>query len=288
MVHKLDWLERVLCDPAMPRLALAVAGLLAVRYFNAEKGYAWMGQATLARRLQANPRSVQRAIARLLAAGWVKCTVSKGRGNANEYRPAIDGISAALIGGENTASTTRKHGVDAVLKPSKTRRRRRPIVEKAIQQGAQEGRRAHARATPPHRPLEAAPLEEASENQSAGRNNRAAHQSAGSVRATPFPEGWELSAAQLSVAQSIAGWEHDRAGREFIKFRGHHEEEESKRRQWPVAWEKWCCDGAKFDEQDGGRRSTTKKGGRIVTEDDLIDQADDLEKYLLRNNRKQS
>ena len=47
--RKLGWLERVVCDPSLPRSSLAVAGILALKYFNGEEGgLAWPSQRTLA------------------------------------------------------------------------------------------------------------------------------------------------------------------------------------------------------------------------------------------------
>jgi hypothetical protein len=312
VTQKLVWLKKVGLDPQMRGLPVSIAIRLALEYFHPDKGYAWVSQGRLARELHCTLRNCQKAMDRMVEAGWLARKVRKRQGVTNCYWLAVDGISD--ISPRLAAQTDDLEAVGGVRRP-----RRRGYVASDVggyvasdvggyvasdvggyvasdvqKKGTyktgepQEGRRAHARATPTPRPLEAAPLEEASEKHPAGGNNRAAHKPAGGNRATPFPEGWELSAAQLSVAKSIAGWERDRADREFIKFRVHHEEEESKRRHWPAAWEKWCCDGAKFDERDGGRRSNTKKGRRIVTEEDLIDLADDLEQHLLRNNRKQS
>jgi hypothetical protein len=41
--YKLDWLEAVMCCRELGRTALAVCGLIALRYLNSESHDAWMG-----------------------------------------------------------------------------------------------------------------------------------------------------------------------------------------------------------------------------------------------------
>ena len=51
--RKFDWLQRIASDPTVPRLALAIAVMLTLRYLNARSHQAWPSIKTLAHVLNA-------------------------------------------------------------------------------------------------------------------------------------------------------------------------------------------------------------------------------------------
>jgi len=64
------WHERVLADRALPRSAIAVAGVIMHR-FHASRGYAEISIAMIARTLGISPRTAIRARKRLIRRNWI-------------------------------------------------------------------------------------------------------------------------------------------------------------------------------------------------------------------------
>lgn len=116
--RKYDWVERVMAEPTLRGLPAAVAFLLARRYLNAQTQDAWPSVATLAERLNADPRNVQRALARLVAAGKLEFERGgHGPGDSNRYRMAdtfAGEVRATLARGatKRVAQKANKGGAD--------------------------------------------------------------------------------------------------------------------------------------------------------------------------------
>ena len=109
VVTKLKWLEAIAGDRSMPRLALAVAILIATRYLNNKTGRAWPGVDRLAQELRATRRNCQHALDRLVAAGWLLRERGGGRKLSNVYRlnsvtgDAVNAVNS-VVGDPETAS----------------------------------------------------------------------------------------------------------------------------------------------------------------------------------------
>lgn len=84
--RKLEWLDAVSSDPRLHNLSVALAVKLAVRYLNSETEEAWPGIDRLAHELNADRRSVQRALDRLVDGGWLRRKRGGGRANTNTYQ----------------------------------------------------------------------------------------------------------------------------------------------------------------------------------------------------------
>jgi hypothetical protein len=100
---KIAWLLALATDTATRGLAHDVGTWLALYYHNAKCGEAWPGVDTLAATLGANPRSVQRALDRLEAGGWVERERRPGR--SSRYRLGdIPGVDGEVVEGVNSSS----------------------------------------------------------------------------------------------------------------------------------------------------------------------------------------
>jgi Helix-turn-helix domain len=104
---RFSWLDGVSRDPRMRGLPLAIAIQFAANYFNSNTGAAWPAQKTLARRLGADRRSIQRALNTLIEAGWLRRERVSGGRKSNRYWMQMGGADA---GG---ADAPRNGGVNA-------------------------------------------------------------------------------------------------------------------------------------------------------------------------------
>jgi hypothetical protein len=106
---RLRWLDAVARDPDMRGLPTAIAVQLAINYFNSTTGLAWPAHSTLAKRLGANPRSIQRALDALVEAGWLKRAVG-GRQESNRYWMIGVGHHGAETDGVQTDGSDARRG----------------------------------------------------------------------------------------------------------------------------------------------------------------------------------
>jgi hypothetical protein len=237
-VHKLVWLLAVASDPRMRGLPCAVAVLLALRYFHPETGQAWPSQERLSRELSCTRQNCQRAIDRLIVAGWLSKR-SGGHGRSNTYWLNIAHSSLA-----SEAALPARLGSLASEANS-------GLASEALKKGKKVGKKRRgerARATP--------------SSFSVGEKTK--HD------ANPFPDEWSaLSAAQLEIARHAAEWDEERANREFRKFRAHHRSKGTRSRNWSDSWESWCQRGREFDQKDikqaaGRSRETGVRSAALV------------------------
>lgn len=76
---------------------------------------------------------------------------------------------------------------------------------------------------------------------------------------THFPKEWEFARIEAeAAAASSAGWDEERAAREFVKFREWHQERATGSSDWQKSWKKWCETGAGIDRRDTTHNSTKR------------------------------
>lgn len=241
--RKLTWLEAVARDRALPRSSIALAVLLACRYFNGETHDAWPAQRTLAGVTGMTPANVHIGIERLVAAGLLhrrsggprttsRYSIPKRWKASERYclkeHSGIAGNSAGGIAGNSAAP------LSAIAEPGKEpetisrertprRERRRSDQADALVKEvrtAPRGKRSHA-----------------------GRRGRA----------TLLPRDWACGAAELAAAKEIVAWEPDRARREFEKFSAWHSDRSTSHVNWAAAWRNWCSKGLEIDRREQSR-----------------------------------
>jgi hypothetical protein len=103
--RKFEWLDRVSVDRSVGSFAFRVAYLLS-GYFNRTTGAAFPSQTTLAVRLGATVRGVQKALRELVEAGHLVVEEAAGRGRTNQYRPALQNTNH----GSSFADKNTNHG----------------------------------------------------------------------------------------------------------------------------------------------------------------------------------
>jgi hypothetical protein len=233
--RKLSWLEAVACDRRTRGLPLAVAVVIAVRYLNSESENAWPAVATLAKAVDTDRRSVQRALRGLIDRGWLSCARRDRRTNVYRITLRSDAIKGpdAAFGGRSTRrsksglDTSLGGGLDAALTRELNPRR-----------NPREGASAPA---PPNRP-DCFP----------GRAQR------GRRRSIPLPDDWKLGAPEKEAALSVTDWDPERAQNEFDRFLDWHRARQPFSYDWVAAWTNWC----RRDSDSGGRRSAPLTGVR--------------------------
>lgn len=98
--ERLDWLEVVAAEATLPVTAYRLATIVALRYLNRSRGFAWPSLATLSADLGVGKKAILRAVEALESHGLLSVVRSRGRGHANEYRietPAQKGIRADTV-----------------------------------------------------------------------------------------------------------------------------------------------------------------------------------------------
>lgn len=117
--RKYDWVESIAADATLPRLAFAVAFLLARRYLNETSHDAWVANKTLARTLNTTERSVRRAISALIEAAKLKRKLGgNGVGDTNRYE-LVDMEDVHVLHKEDTPDL---HNHDKEDTPDRIRR----------------------------------------------------------------------------------------------------------------------------------------------------------------------
>jgi Helix-turn-helix domain len=242
--RRLEWLERVALDPTCRGLPSVVAMLLAARYINSETGRAWPAQETLAKALDANRRSIQRALDALVKAGHLIRQRGGTRRQGNTYEMRLkDGAGAAgrAVAGLDAASI-------AASTPSSRRSTHRPNTgtEYGDERGEERAREG--------------PTGEAVQK----------------GRATLLPAKWEAGPAEFDTAQRLAGWDSERTQSEFGHFSAHHRAKGTSSRDWLASWEIWCRNGPKFEQRSkrGSSRTAIQGLQEWLVEQDDYDEAE--------------
>lgn len=94
MAGKLAWQEAIIKDQALSPVARLIACQM-MHDLHSERRGAWRSQDAMAALIGVDKRTVRRALAALVAAGYLKTTVSKGRGHANFYEALFDRLNMA-------------------------------------------------------------------------------------------------------------------------------------------------------------------------------------------------
>jgi hypothetical protein len=199
--RKEEWLRAIAADTRLHEWApLAVAVALG-SYLNSTSEEAWPGIERLAQDLNSDRRSCQRALDRLVEAGWLRRTRGGGRRKTNRYK-LNNGLYASVSVGRNSGSPDRNSG------------------------SHDRNSGSHDLKTAGYHPPEPSsePPKEPSNNRrrrAAVQSNRSSDRRTGRTKACaqPFPESWEFGDAEAQVARrSDAQWDHERAQEEFHKF----------------------------------------------------------------------
>lgn len=254
--RKLSWLETLARDRTLPRSAIALAVLLACRYFNGESGEAWPSERTLAGDTGMTPANVHIGIERLVAAGVLRRR-SGGPRTPSRYsiprrwkaperyygqeRSAIVGNSTSGIAG-NSAEPLRAIAEPGNEPENRTREGTPRRPRRSDQGGVSLGSTV---AEPPRRPR---------------RRRRTVPGRRG--HAAPLPRGWECQQAELTAAREVAGWQPERARAEFAKFVDWHSKRGNRSADWHENWKTWCTKGSEIDTRDRERTQPRKDRAR--------------------------
>jgi Helix-turn-helix domain len=234
--QKFTWLEAVAGDRLARGLPLAVAVVLAVKFFNSETHNAWPSLATLATAVDTDRRSVQRAIQSLVASGWL--LRARRRRRSNMYRIAF----RASWGGPGAARAMHrlKGGPEASLGGGPDAAR---IWESNPRDNPREGANAPAPSDPP-----------------VFSSGRAGADTARKRRSSPLPEDWILGEREIDAAQRVTDWGLERVQAQFDRFLDWHRARQPSSYDWLAAWTNWCRRGQTFrfgpsDDRTGFRGS---------------------------------
>jgi len=234
--RKEQWLRAIAADTRLHEWApLAVAVALG-SYLNNTSEEAWPGIERLAQDLNADRRSCQRALDRLVEAGWLRRMRGGGRRKTNRYK-LNSGLYASVSADRNSGPPDRNSGPPD--------RNSGPPDQKT------------AGYCPPE------PSSEPSMNRrrhAAVRSNQFSDRRTGRTipRAQSFPDRWLFGDAEARVAGCYALWDRARAQKEFSKFRHWHQARNTRSVDWSTSWENWCREGHKIDERDVSRASAKR------------------------------
>lgn len=92
MASKLAWQEAIIKDKDLSPVARLIACQM-MHDLHSERRRAWRSQEAIAALIGVDVRTVRRALAALVAAGYLKTTVSHGRGHANLYEALFQRVN---------------------------------------------------------------------------------------------------------------------------------------------------------------------------------------------------
>jgi hypothetical protein len=238
--RRMDWLVAIVADPTQNKLSLAVAVILVARYFNSATDKAWPGTRRLAEELKTDRRNLHRALDRLIASGHLDRKPARGRGNTDTYlmvlRRKRRPDDAFYDGEEEEKASTE------VVKGVYRGRKRRPIDAETLEEPRMNPRNDDGAR---ERSLDSGSREEAGSRRST-RPSKSTRPSLPSQRFRPvssrttFPPELKFGETHASEAARIAGWDRERAQKEFEGFRGWHLDHDTRQVEWDGAWQNWC------------------------------------------------
>jgi DNA-binding MarR family transcriptional regulator len=246
--QRMSWLAAIAADPKQRGLALSVAVLLVAKFFNSQTGKAWPGTERLAKDLNADRRNLRRVIDQLVDGGYLRRERNRNRGS----------------GHTNIYTMREKEGVRAPVSNEQQGGRMRP--ERRAYSPFKEGVR-----TP--RILEESKMNPRNDDgarersRDSGSRKELSTQPSKSTRpslpSATFPPELKFGEAHAREASRIAGWDRERAQREFESCRGWHLDHDTRRMGWDQAWRNWCETGKGIDarkaERDLARRPGRQK-----------------------------
>jgi hypothetical protein len=106
--NKFTFIEALACDGALTCLERRVGTLLISRYLHSESLLAWPSAEQLARNTGSKPRSIRRAIKRLVELGWFMKVRAGGRGKSNRYSANWSKVSTLTARSANPDTLVRK------------------------------------------------------------------------------------------------------------------------------------------------------------------------------------
>lgn len=237
--RKEEWLLAIAADKRLHEWTpLAIAVVLA-SYLNNRSEEAWPGIERLSADLQTDRRSCQRALDRLVEAGFLRRRRGGGRKNTNRYS-IKGGLSTAGLSDRNSGPRDRNsgprdrktagyHPPEPTIEPQNNRRRTAAARQERFTGSRTRPSRYH---TPAREP-----------------------------RATHFPDRWVFGAAEAAAASaSPAQWGAERARREFGKFADWHRDRQTRSVDWVKSWLKWCEEGRKIADRDAQREARNNTG----------------------------
>jgi hypothetical protein len=217
--RRMDWLAAVAADRKQRGLPLALAVVLAAKYFNSETGKAWPSAERLAEDLNTDRRNVRRALDQLVVTRWLRCERNRHRGP----------------GRTNVYLMREKRGADAPLKGGSTRPLRGAYA--SVKGGVQTPRTLEE----PERNLRSSLRAREDDLDSSGGREASSRRSLEASRSSPM-----FNEEHADEASAIARWDHERAQSEYKKFRSWH-------RDHPghfMSWSRWCEQGKKLDARN--------------------------------------
>ena len=213
------WIERITRDPQVSHLQVRIALLISF-HLNKVTGDAWPSQGALADALGIHRRTVQLALDALVALGYLKVQIRRGRGRTNKY--------AAVFGIENTHEpppipAEKGEGGFAFSDP----KMRIPAQENANPGALKCG--------PPF-----------AENPSKGTFSKRTRRES---KRTGWPVDLVLDQDLITIAAE-KGFGAERANVMFERFRNHHQAKGSEFANWTAAWRNWVFNQVQFDAKD--------------------------------------
>jgi hypothetical protein len=250
------WLLQVAEDATLPDSCCRLANVLALKFMNRTKGYAWPTVPTLAKTVGFTTRAVTNQIRRLVEAGHLQVDHDRGRGHSNAYRWLLkhgdNRPSAKVL--ENGNRGSGKANVKEEFQFEETGTAASPKPEPAFRKT-----RTEVPTEPSEEPREK-PTEEPFEGAPTKKTSRRSGIRDGKKR-TSIPNDYTASAAHLEFAHAH-GWDSSRAREEFEKFSDHHRARGNAFADWLAAWRTWVRNGIKFDS---GRLQRGKTRGNAQT-----------------------
>jgi len=126
MRNKLAWQEATIRDQNLSPVTRLIACQL-MHDLHSERRGAWRSQESIAALIGVDVRTVRRALSALVASGYLKATISRGRGHANFYEALFSGASGDT---ENRALASSDAEQNRALASKKAEENRTPVSEK--------------------------------------------------------------------------------------------------------------------------------------------------------------
>lgn len=126
MRSKLAWQEAAIRDQSLSPVTRLIACQL-MHDLHSERRGAWRSQDSIAALIGVDVRTVRRALASLVASGYLKATISRGRGHANFYEAVFSGASNDA---ENRTQVSSDEAENRALVSSDTAENRTLVSEK--------------------------------------------------------------------------------------------------------------------------------------------------------------